>query len=41
MNVRERFVAERSKLMVCGRSVAEVAGSNFTRGVDVYVVCCK
>jgi hypothetical protein len=34
-------VAERSKGRVCGRSLAEVAGSNPAGGMDVRVVCCK
>jgi hypothetical protein len=33
--------AERSKARVCGRSLAEVAGSKPVRGMDVYIVCCK
>ena len=34
-------VAERSKARVCGRSLAEVAGSNPAGDMDVCVVCCK
>ena len=31
-------VAARSKAYVCGRSPAEIVGSNLARGMDVYVV---
>ena len=31
-------MAQRSKTRVCGRSLAEVGGSNSTRGMDVCVV---
>jgi hypothetical protein len=38
-------VAKRSKARVCGRSLAEVAGSNHAGGMDVLslvsVVCCQ
>ena len=33
--------SEWSKARVCGRSLAGVAGSNPTGGMDVCVVCCK
>ena len=32
-------MAERSKAMVCGRSLAGVAGSNPAGGMDVCVMC--
>jgi hypothetical protein len=32
-------VAERSKVRVCGRWLAGVAGLNSAGGVDVYVAC--
>jgi hypothetical protein len=32
-------VAERSKACVCSRSPAGIAGSNFSGGMDVCVVC--
>ena len=35
-------VAARSKAWVCGRSLAEIVGSNPTEGMDVVsVVCCQ
>ena len=34
-------VAERSKARDCGRSLAAVAGSNPTGGMDVCVMCCR
>ena len=37
-------VAARSKALVCGRSLAEIVGSNPTGGMDmsvVSVVCCQ
>jgi len=33
-------VAARSKALVCGRSPAEIVGSNPTRGLDVCRECC-
>ena len=33
-------VAARSKVYVCGRSPAEIVGSNPTGGMDVYCECC-
>jgi hypothetical protein len=34
-------VGERSKARVCCRSLAGVAGSNSTAGMNVCVVCCR
>lgn len=34
-------VADRFKAKVCGRSLAELAGSNPAEGTDVCMVCCK
>jgi hypothetical protein len=33
-------VAARSKALVCGRSSAEIVGSNSTEGMDVCCECC-
>jgi hypothetical protein len=33
------LVAVRSKALVCGRSLAEIVGSNPTRGMDVCLLC--
>jgi hypothetical protein len=33
-------VVARSKAWVCGRSPAEIVGSNPARGVDVFCECC-
>jgi hypothetical protein len=37
---KQILLAERSKARACGRSLAKIAGSNPTRGIDVCVVCC-
>ena len=34
-------LAARSKTWVCGRSLAGIAGSNPSRGMDVSFVCCQ
>jgi len=44
MNILSIPVAARSKAQVCGRSPAEIVGSNPTGGIDVcllWVVCCQ
>ena len=33
-------MAALSKAKVCGRSLAEILGSNLTGGMDVYCECC-